>query len=48
MNGAWVTFRKELLSYFVSPVSWVIAVLFYFWRGFDIAGIVGFYYGARS
>lgn len=36
MNGALVTFKKELLSYFVSPVSWVIAVVFYLWRGFEL------------
>lgn len=36
MNGLWVTFRKELLSYFVSPVSWVIAVVFYLWRGYEL------------
>ena len=29
MNALWVTFRKELLSYFVSPVSWVVLILFY-------------------
>lgn len=40
MNGAWVTFRKELLSYFVSPVSWVIAVLFYLWHGYLVHGMV--------
>ena len=36
MRGAWVTFKKELLSYCVSPVSWVIAVVFYLWRGFEL------------
>lgn len=35
MRGAYVTFKKELLSYFVSPVSWVIAVVFYLWRGVE-------------
>lgn len=40
MNGAWVTFRKELLSYCVSPVSWVIAVLFYLWHGAYVANLV--------
>lgn len=39
MNGALVTFRKELLSYCVSPVSWVIAVVFYLWRGYEITGL---------
>ncbi len=37
MNGAWVTFKKELLSYLVSPVGWVIAVVFYLWRGYEMA-----------
>lgn len=36
MTGALVTFRKELLSYCISPVSWLIAVLFYLWRGFEL------------
>jgi ABC-2 type transport system permease protein len=36
MRGAFVTFKKELLSYCVSPVSWVIAVVFYLWRGFEL------------
>jgi len=36
VNGALVTFRKELFSYCVSPVSWLIAVLFYLWRGFEL------------
>ena len=33
MNGALVTFRKELLSYCYSPVSYLIAVVFYLWHG---------------
>lgn len=37
MNGAWVTFKKELLSYVVSPVGWIIAVVFYLWRGYEMA-----------
>lgn len=40
MNGTLVTFRKELLSYWVSPVSWVILVVFYLWRGFELSGLV--------
>lgn len=40
MNGALVTFRKELFSYCVSPVSWVIAFVFYLWRGFELRGLV--------
>ncbi len=44
MRTALVVFRKELLSYCVSPVSWAIAVLFYLWRGYDMYGVVrGFY-----
>lgn len=43
MNGALVTFRKELLSYFVSPVSWVIAVVFYLWRGYEISSLTEFF-----
>ena len=39
MRGAWVTFKKELLSYCVSPVSWIIAVVFYLWRGFELHGL---------
>lgn len=45
MNGALVTFRKELLSYFVSPVSWVILVVFYAWRGIELSGLA-FVFGA--
>ena len=37
--GAITTLKKELLSYAVSPVSWVIAVLFYLVRGFELDGI---------
>lgn len=33
MNGLWVTVRKELLSYLCSPVSYLIAVLFYLCHG---------------
>jgi ABC-2 type transport system permease protein len=40
MSGFVVTLRKELLSYFVSPVSWIIAVVFYLWRGFELAALV--------
>ncbi|MBK8096541.1 MAG: ABC transporter permease [Planctomycetes bacterium] len=36
MTGAWVTFQKELFSYCISPASWLIAVLFYFFRGFEL------------
>ena len=37
MRGAVTTIKKELLSYAVSPVSWIIAVLFYLVRGFEVA-----------
>ena len=40
MNGTWVTFRKEMLSYCTSPVSWIIAVLFYLVRGLEMKGVV--------
>ena len=43
MNGLWVTFKKELLSYFVSPVSWIIAVVFYFGRGIELHGLCRYY-----
>ena len=39
MNGFLVTFKKELLSYCVSPVSWIIAVVFYLWRGFELVSL---------
>ena len=41
MNVAFVTFKKELLSCFVSPVSWIVAVLFYWWRGFELRWQIG-------
>ncbi|MBL8751727.1 MAG: ABC transporter permease subunit [Planctomycetes bacterium] len=40
MNGAWVTFKKELFAYLVSPVSWLIAVLFYLMRGYELSRLV--------
>jgi ABC-2 type transport system permease protein len=36
VNATLVTFKRELFAYFVSPVSWIVAVLFYLWRGFDL------------
>lgn len=48
MNGALVTFRKELLSYCVSPVSWVIAVVFYLWRGYELVGLTEFFGAVRG
>lgn len=34
MNRLLVTFQKELFSY--STVSWIVAVVFYLWRGFEL------------
>lgn len=39
MRGAWTTFKKELLSYACSPVSYLIAVLFYLWRGIETVSV---------
>ncbi len=35
MNTILTTIKKELISYFFSPVAYVIAVLYYFWRGLE-------------
>lgn len=43
MNGAFVTFKKEILSYLVSPVSWVIAVIFYLWRGYELTTLAALF-----
>ena len=43
MRGAVVTFKKELLSYCLSPVSWMIGFLFYLWRGFELGYLVEMY-----
>ncbi|MEC7582994.1 MAG: ABC transporter permease subunit [Planctomycetota bacterium] len=40
MSGLFVTVRKELLSYFCSPVSYVIAVLFYLIHGVMVSDLV--------
>lgn len=51
MTGAWTTFRKEMLSYFTSPVSWIIAVIFYLWRGYEmwrVAARFSFYRGDQD
>lgn len=37
MNVVWVTLKKELMSHCFSPVSYLIAVLFYLFRGIDVA-----------
>lgn len=43
MNTVLVTFRKELLSYFVSPVSWVVGILFYWWRGIELEALCRYF-----
>ncbi|MFK7741014.1 MAG: ABC transporter permease [Planctomycetota bacterium] len=48
MSGFWHVFKKELLSYCVSPVSWVIAVVFYLWRGFELHGALYAYAISRA
>jgi len=48
MRGALTTIKKELLSYAVSPVSWIIAVLFYLVRGFEVAQQVGIFHVYRG
>lgn len=40
MTGLFVTVRKELLSYFCSPVSYLIAVLFYLFHGLMVSDLV--------
>lgn len=39
MRAAWITLRKELLSYCCSPVSYLIAVVFYLYRGFEVHAV---------
>lgn len=38
MSGLVTQLKKELLSHAVSPVSWIIAVLFYVFRGGELSG----------
>ena len=40
MNTILTTVKKELISYFFSPVAYVIAVLYYLFRGFEVTGNV--------
>ena len=40
MKVIWTTLKKELISYFSSPVAYVIAVLFYLYRGFEVQSVV--------
>lgn len=43
MNVVLTTLKKELMSYFFSPVAYVIAVLFYLFRGLEISSLVHAY-----
>ena len=43
MTALVATFRKELLSFFVSPVSWVVGILFYWWRGVELRALVDYF-----
>lgn len=36
MNVIWTTVKKELASYFFNPIAYVIAVLFYLFRGWEV------------
>lgn len=47
MRVVWTTFIKELKSYFFSPVSYIIAVLFYLWRGWEVLGQAAWFSYAR-
>ncbi|MFT4840627.1 MAG: ABC-2 type transport system permease protein [Planctomycetota bacterium] len=48
MRGAITTLKKELLSYAVSPVSWIIAFLFYLIRGSEVSNIVYYFATFRA
>ena len=37
MRNVWTLFARELLAYFTSPVGWVIAVMFYLFRGYEVS-----------
>ena len=43
MNVFLTTLKKELMSYFFSPVAYVIAVLFYLFRGLEVRAMAGFF-----
>ena len=43
MTALFATFRKELLSFFVSPVSWVVGILFYWWRGLELRALIDYF-----
>ena len=40
MRVVWTTLKKELASYFFNPVAYVIAVLFYLYRGFEVRAMM--------
>lgn len=48
MSGFLVVFKKELMSYCISPVSWIIAVIFYVVRGFEVYDVIGQFWLARG
>ena len=39
MSVVWTTVKKELASYFFNPVAYVIAVLFYLFRGWEVSAL---------
>lgn len=39
MNVVLTTWKKELMSYFFNPVAYVILVLFYLFRGFEVEAL---------
>ena len=39
MRTLWTTVKKELASYFYSPVAYVVAVLFYLFRGAEVQSV---------
>ncbi|MEZ5965208.1 MAG: ABC transporter permease [Planctomycetota bacterium] len=43
MNVVITTLKKELMSYFFSPVAYVVAVLFYLFRGFEVSSLARSY-----
>ncbi len=43
MNVIVTTLKRELMAYFYSPVAYVIAVLFYLFRGLETAGLTRTY-----
>ena len=45
MNVMLTTLKKELMSYFFSPVAYVIAVLFYLFRGLEVRALAGYFAG---